>query len=479
MLGKLSWRAFVFVLLAPFCSSISADAQDRLDPVAMGKARASVASARGIGAIASNPGGLDYSTGPYEPDISFTLYNFGLTVGSTYLSSSDFAQIFGRSKGWPDATDRARLGDLLQDERLAANGANDLFAVRYRTDGGTFGLHYGQRVYAKINFPEDFNTVLVKGELLADHYGFINRGVGVSWMTELGLSYARNIPLGDGAWFPTLGAGAMVKLLQGVAQFEVNDNSILTVDTRTVNNTRAYVVQGGFLVRSAEPDGFDPAKAFSQFETALFPSTSGIGVGGDIGVSGVMYRTSHGNGPGAQSSWADAVTFGMVVQNIGSITWNKNTYQRSLMNVNDTLANGALTNEQFAQYQGTLAKRGDYSTATPAVFRAGLSVNVHAFTEEWEHPLTLDIEGEAPLNNSPGNATDPRVAIGADYRVSNGFAVRTGIGAGGTNGFGIGLGVGVQPLDWLKIDVGTSEINALFNGKRVDLAARLTAMFPR
>jgi hypothetical protein len=324
----------------------------------------------------------------------------------------------------------------------------------------------------------------VKGELLADHYGFINRGVGVSWMTELGLSYAKNIDLGTGSWFPTLGVGATVKLLQGVAQFEVNDNSILTVDTRTVNNTRAYVVQGGFLVRSAEPDGFDPARAFSQFETALFPSTSGIGVGGDIGVSGVIYRTAppkerdYGN---LRRNWpfVNAVTFGMVLQNAGSITWNKNTYERSLSNVNDTLANGALTNEQFAQYQGKLAKRGDYSTATPAVFRVGFSVDVDGFTEYRRLPLKIDIEGEAPLNNSPGNATDPRLAIGADYRVSDVFAVRTGIGAGGTNGFGIGLGVGVQPFDWLRIDVGTSEINALFNGKRVDLAARLTAMFPR
>lgn len=472
-------RAAALTLLA-FFSFASAFApaygQDRLDPVAMGKARASVASARGLGAIASNPGALDYAAThrtTLGENLTFSLYNLGGTIGSTYLSSSDFKQIFGSGGGWPDQDARARLGDLLQDERLFMNAANDLLVVRYHTEsGGTFGLHYGHRIFARLNFPDDFTKVIAKGELLSEQYRFINRGVGGSWFTELGLSYGKTLGGSESGWFPSVGLGATAKLLQGVAQFEVGDNSFIAIDQKTVLGTRSYAVGGGYVFRSASPKGFDPAGAIGSFETALFPSTSGVGLSADLGVSGVLYRTA----PAAQGrAGRDAVYFGIALQDVGSITWNTGTYERRQIGINDTLKNAALGNETFAKYQGTLVPVDSYVTNLPSVFRAGVAVNVGAYATDMDGTLVIDLEGELPLRNVPGNTVNPRLALGADWGVNEWLSLRTGFSGGGISKFGIGLGAGIRPADWLSIDIGTSEFNSLFTGNRLDLAFRVAA----
>lgn len=468
--ARFHWSAmFLAILLAS-----PAIAQDRLDPVAMGKARASVASARGLGAISSNPGAVDFPAThrtTLEHDLTFALYNFGGTIGSTYFSSSDFQKIFGNEGGWPNQEERRQLTDLLQDEHLFANGANNLIVARYHTrDAGTFGFHYGHRAYARLNFPEDFTRVVASGELLSERYRFINRGIGGTWFTEFGLTYGKSFGSGNVGWFPNVGLGATLKILQGVAQFDLHDNSFLAIDQMTVNSVRSFVIQGGYIIRSAQAEGFDPANAFSEFLTGLFPGTSGAGLGGDVGVSGVLYRMSN---PNLSTVPVDAVLFGMALQNVGSITWSDKAYER-VQFVNDTLQNAALSDEQFRKYQGTLRTIPEYTTKLPSIFRAGLSVNVGAYTEV-DGQLMVDIEGELPLNNVPGNPVDPRLSIGADWGFDPTFSLRAGVSGGGTSGFGVGLGVGWRPLDWLTIDVGSGELDAIFVGDQIDFAFRVSA----
>lgn len=474
--STLSKRALA-LLVFTFFSIVSASAQDRVDPVAMGKARASVATVRGIGAIASNPGALDmrptHST-TLDHDLVFSVYNIGGTLGSTYLSSSDFQQIFGKSAGWPDQEERARLGELLQDERLFANAANNLLTLRYRTEAaGTFGLHYGHRAFARLNFPEDFTRVIAKGELLSEQYRFINRGVGASWLTELGLSYGKEFgnPTRSG-WFPSIGVGATAKLLQGVAHFEVSDNSFIAIDQKTIGGTRAYVIQGGYTVRSAQAAGFVPADAVSQFELALFPSTAGTGLSADLGISGVLYRMAPALPRGVGR---DAIYFGMSLQDVGSVTWNTGTYERSQVGINDTLRNATLSNERFQQYEGTLRPTSSYTTNLPSTFRAGIAVNVGAYATDMDGTLIVDLEGELPLRDVPGNTVNPRLALGADWGVNDWLSLRMGLSGGGISKFGVGLGAGFRPADWLSIDIGTGEFNSLFTGNRLDFAFRVAA----
>jgi hypothetical protein len=475
------WSLVRFSLLCGLVSISSTvlSAQDRLDPVAMGKARASVATSRGLSAIASNPGALDlypFQGSTLPQDLTLSIYNFGGTIGSTFFSSSEFQDIFGhKPQGISDPT-RVRIAQLLQDEKLFANGAIDLISARYRTrDGGTLALHYGHRIYSRVNFPNGFVKLLQTSNIAGQNFKFSSRGIGGDWITELGLSYGKMLgSVTTPGWFPTVGIGATAKLLQGVARFEVVDNSIITIDQINVASSLQFHVRGGYTFRSAEPDGFDPGSAISKLTTALFPSTAGSGFGADVGISGVLYRMA----PLQQGGTGrDAVYFGFALQGLGSITWNTNTFQRSALGIDDTLQNSGVTNEQLRRYQGTLEPISSFSSQTPAVFRAGLGVDVGAYVPEMSGRLLLDIEGEVPLNDVPGNSPDPRLAIGGDWGISDEVSLRTGVSGGGTNNFGIALGVGVRPVEWLSVDLGTSELNALFNGKRVDLAVRAAVGF--
>ena len=90
--------------------------------------------------------------------------------------------------------DRAaqQIGQLLQDEKLFANGAINLLTVRYRTrDGGAIGLYYGHRLYAQVNFPAGLDTLLETSNIAAREYEFTTSGIGGTWMTELGISYGK------------------------------------------------------------------------------------------------------------------------------------------------------------------------------------------------------------------------------------------------------------------------------------------------
>jgi hypothetical protein len=476
------------LLLAPLALlalTLSASAQDRLDPVSMGKARASIATVRGLGSVVANPGALALERlDPMTLDdrVIGSVYTFGGTIGSTYFSGDRFREIFGTKPQGLTNAQRQRLGDLLQDEKLAANGGINLLTVRYRTEeSGTFGLQYGHRLVARVNLSgadttEDFRRLLQTGNI-AGNYRFINRGVGATWMTQLGLSYGTVVGSKRNGWLPSAGVGATLKLVQGVAHFEILDNSILTVEQIEAGGSAAFLIRGGYTFRSAQPENFDQNGAVGDFQTALFPGTSGMGVGVDVGVSGVLYRAAATSAAmpngGTERGGRDAVFYGLVLQDVGTISWSTNTYERTLEDVRDTLRTASLTNEQFRRYEGTLARVPDFSTPLASVFRAGLGFDIGALTGDAELQLRLDAEAEAPLNDLPGNPEFPRFAVGADWGATDWLALRTGISAGGTNEFGIGLGVGIRPLDWLTLDVGTSEIESIATGERIDLSFRL------
>lgn len=459
--------------------SIELYAQDRLDPASMGTARAAIATVRGLGSVVSNPGALDLrALDNVTIDDRFVgaPYTFGATIGSTYFGGDRFREIFGQQRSGLSNAQRQRLGELLQDEKLFANGGINLLTLRYRTDGnGTFGLQYGHRLVARVNFPEDFRTLLSTGNVASD-YAFVNRGVGATWTTQLGVSWGTRLGSETRAgWLPSAGVGATLKLVQGVAHFEITDNSMLTVEQVESGGSAGYMVRGGYTFRSATPNNFDQEGAVGAFQSALFPGTSGFGVGADLGVSGVLYRAS-GGGIGNGGA-RDAIFYGIVLQDVGTVSWSTNAFERRLHNVRDTLSTASLTNDQFRRYEGKLIRVPDFSTPLASVLRAGLGFDIGALYGD-NVALRVNVEGEAPLNDVPGNPENPRIAIGADYSPSATVALRTGVSVGGTSGFGVGLGIGVRPLDWLSIDVGTSEIESIATGERVDLAFRLTAGFP-
>lgn len=458
------YTALTAALLAAI-PSLAIVAQDRSDPVTMGTARSGVATVRGISALFSNPGALDYY--PIHPttlpqDVSFSVYSGGGTVGGTYLAGDEFSQIFGSLDGATNEQ-RERIGTLLVDERLFANAGITFLSGTWRLKdgGGTIGVQYGSRLYARVNFPDDLANLIATSNIASKDFRFVNRGIGTTWLTEFGVSYGR--VFGDqsaNGWFPSTGVGVTAKLLGGVGHFDVDENSAIYIDQINVNGQLGFLVRGGYLFRSAEPEEFDLVNAVGSFFSNPFPSTSGFGVGADLGLNGVVYSDDE-----------KLVHYGMVLGNMGTISWSTKARERRALNFRDTLG-ASLTNDEFELFEGDLVPVDDYSTVLPATFRAGVALTLGADDPE-DGVVTFGIEGEAPLNQVPGNTPDPRGSFGVDWSVIKQLSMRTGLSFGGISEVGLGFGIGVRPTDWLSIDVGTSELNGLFSGDRLDLAARV------
>ena len=460
--GACFWTVVLFAL-----SHTALLSQDRFDPVTMGTARSGVAIARGLGSLFTNPGGLDcfpLSPTALSQNIQFSVYSGGGTVGGTYLAGDEFSQIFGSLDGASNEQ-RERIGTLLVDERLFANGGVNFLSALWRTDGGgTFGLHYGSRLYARVNFPNDLANLIATSNIASKDFRFVNRGIGGVWMTEFGLSYGKVFgDQSDGGWFPSVGVGLTAKLLGGVGQFEVDENSAIFIDQINVNGQLRFLVRGGYTFRSAEPDDFDLVNAPGNFFSNPFPATAGFGYGFDAGISGFMYRNRRSK---------TIVHYGLVLGNVGRVNWSNKSRERLALEFRDTIG-ASLTNREFERFEGELVGVGDYSTPLPSTFRAGLGVTLNANKRHGEGVVTLGLEGEVPLNQVPGNTPDPRLAFGADWSVVKEFSLRSGLSVGGISDFGLGFGIGVRPVQALTIDIGTSELNGLFSGDRLDLSARV------
>jgi len=422
-----------------------------------------------LGALYANPGALDLAaidSHRLDNVLLVSLYSFGGVLGSTFLNSSDFKQIFRSGAGWPSEADRRRLGSLLEAERLVGNAATSLVSVRWTSTIGTWGLHYAHRIFSRLDFPSDFANVLSENQLFNQRYEFVNEGIGGDWMTQAGLSYGTSVST-QRRWFPLIGVGATAKVLHGIAHFEIGENSILTVDRITTGGGFGFRVRGGYTVRGAEPDGFDPSQTVESFLTGLFPSGAGFGVGVDVGVAGVAYRSSEDG--------RDLAYYGLALCDLGSIRWSGHTTQRHEEGIDDLIPNATLTNEQFSRYQGTLDTIGPYTTGLPTVVRCAVGLDLSVFGVDHSLAGVLEVEGELPVADVPGNSREARASVGAGVSVNDWLTLRGGLSGWGIDGFGVGLGFGVRPTDWLLIDVGSAEVDAIVAGERVDLAFRLVA----
>ncbi|MCE2503093.1 MAG: hypothetical protein J4G05_03395 [Chlorobi bacterium] len=458
-----------FLILSVFLlhfSALTLIGQDRSDPSTMGTARSSIATSRGISSLFTNPGGLDYfaiheSTLPH--DVVFSIYSGGGSIGGSYLKGDEFNQIFGSLEGTSNEQ-REKIGKLLVDERLFANGGiNFLSGIWRLKDGaGTIGLRYGSRAYARINFPDSLPKLIETNNIAEQDFRFVNRGIGVTWLTEFGLSYGKVIGnQTDVGWFPSIGLGLTAKLISGVGHFEVTDNSAIFIDQINVNGRLRFLVRGGYVFQSAEPDQFDQVNAPTSFFSSPFPTTAGFGYGFDLGVNGILYydeqRTFH---------------YGLTVDNVGKVRWTNKARERRASDFNDTLG-ARLTNAEFERFEGELVGVDSYSSILPAAFRAGLGLTMGANDRDFQGTLTFGLEGEVPLNQVPGNTPDPRLALGVDWSLVQEFGLRTGLSVGGISDVGLGLGFGFRPRDWLAIDIGTSELNSVISGDRLDVAGRI------
>lgn len=481
--------ARIAVLLAvglPLAVALPLAAQERADPIAIGTARATVASARGISALYTNIGGLSMPAllGAGEDngvELDIALVPIGIAAGSTYLNSSELDFVFDDKACdvFSDA-DRLRLGGLLEQDRLAADVAVDVAALSLRIPGvGAFGVQYGHRIRARMNFPEEFRQdVLGSGDVFEGNKRYVGTDIGGEWLKRFGVTLAtaweRAAPEDSGdLWLPVLGVGIGVATLEGIVHFDVDPASVVET-TRLPDGPRAQRrlgVEGHYAFRSAVPANFEPSQAILRPGFSGSDSTRALGWGASFGVSAVILRRvriddelSIGSPLDPEHmrrqrmTTRDAITFGLAIDEIGSLDWKGLNLQRGkTIDTVVTDERGGLTYEVICGYRGELDTVGSFTTHLPAQLRLGGAVDVTAFMPSVRGDLMVGIEAAFDLNEAIGREGAARLSVGGQWNPWRVLTLYSGLQVGGRQGFAWSLGAMVRPFPWLSIAAATSD----------------------
>ncbi|MEP7217967.1 MAG: hypothetical protein ABI876_03575 [Bacteroidota bacterium] len=497
----------LFLLLVSFGGAI---AQQRLDPVAIGMGKASVATARGLSALSSSIGalGLD-ELGRYDSnqhvEVDVSVLPVGGSAGSTYLNHGDLNFVFDKKDSaiFTDA-DRLRISSLLEEGRLSADAAVDLFALRIRAPRiGALGVHYTHRVRAQMSFPEDFRTgVLGSGsnDLFNKDQLFRDPEIGGEWTRSLTVVLASsweriNSDPKKSTWFPTFGVGMSMAYVEGIVHFDVDPKSRVTTQVLPQRNGVPYQsiqVDGHYTFRSSEPidPTFSPSDALLNSGLLNSKIAAGSGWEGGFGLAMVVLRKANisdleitGNPLEAQQikisdrGTRDALLFGIDIDGIGSLEWAGKNRERNYANIHDTVTNqlGGISNKDIYRYEAKLDTIGAFRTQLPTTLRLGLGADITAFLPDIPGDLLTSFETAFDMNHAIGGERNTRYSFGAEWRPTPGFIIRTGAQFGGRIGAAMALGVGLRPFRWLTVDLGSSEITSLFfaDRRRIDFALRL------
>lgn len=505
LVGRLTLAATLSVLAPTLLA-----AQQRVDPIAIGMAKASVATARGLSAIESNVGALGLDRlgardGEQGVDLDLSVIPFGASAGSTYLSPDDLDFVFG-SKNREDFSDadRLRLARLIEEGRLAADAALDLFALRLRIpDVGAIAVRYGHRVRAQMTFPENFRTtVLSGGDVYRGGEVFRDPEIGGEWTRSLGLSVAgawnrtREAERGE-TWFAAMGMGFALNYVEGIAHFDVDRHS--WARTRSIASAagepyRRIEVQGGYTFRTATPydTGFSPSNAILNPGFIDSKSAAATGWEGTCGLAVVVLRrhpvdqvVTNGDPLNPEerdrssSIPRDAILLGIQLEGVGTLEWDGRNYRRTFQNIRDTLSerDGPISNDIIYRYEAPLDTIGAFVTQMPALVRVGVGADITSFVPSIPGDLIAEVETAVDLNRAIGGEGGTRVSIGAAWRPTRFVAVYSGLQLGGRVGAAMALGVTLAPIPWLTFDLATSEATTLLDPdrRRVDVAFRGSA----
>ncbi|MES2764958.1 MAG: DUF5723 family protein [Bacteroidota bacterium] len=453
--------ACLLMLAHPF----KTNAQSRLDVQGVALGRSTVASARGLNAITTNPAGLALLS---RKTFSFTLLPFGTLAGSDFMSIKDFKHYFGgdgttrvNAEGNTVANPRelteeetAELGDIINSGRIAAIAEAMPVGLLYYDEGfGALAFALTTTAQTATQFPDDFSS-FIKGDLGRRALALEDFSMGYARYSTYQLDYARSLFSSDSTHsLANFSVGAAAKFIRGYSYLESNEGSYARITPYTPqgwDSTQNWAVDINYGTRSAG------IKEFDNFQTSSvlgLGDASGTGFGADIGAV-MTLRTRETADP--------AISLGLSLMDAGVITWENNLEQYTLR-VMDTITAVYGDSTQYTQYDGVRNKDiASFTTQLPMHLRFGGAAYLKNLIADFTVPIMVTLEYSQGLNKVGANSTDPRVAMGFEY-TGMGWtpSVRTGLQVGGIEGFQWSGGLGWNINNSALIDLSLGNLTLL------------------
>lgn len=256
----------------------------------------------------------------------------------------------------------------------------------------------------------------------------------ISWIREFQFGYGRKI---IDLKALTIYGGIGVKYLQGMALFDLN--------------TTATSVSGFASYSSTFQDLKNGILSGGTAQLSL-PKAAGTGYGIDLGVNIQM---------------ANKLKIGFAINDMGSITWTKNTYSISSTATLDSLKTGGISatpsTSGTASFDSILNQLVDIQTTNvtkkvnlPTMMRLGASIQLGKVLE-------IGAEMVSPFNNNPGSFSNTIYSIGGDLKLGP-LKLSAGAVLKENQILRIPVGIGFEPLSGtVEMGISTRDIKSLIN----------------
>jgi hypothetical protein len=399
------------------------------DPVSSSMGNTSAASSRGVYAIHRNPANLGLTNSTVEVATVFPIPNIAVNLGTDFMSISQYNYYFsgenndGNNPGrYLTAEDKAELKDLF------SGGGNIFtsFSLNYLNitinpgkEIGTFAFSVSDNISASFNFPQGVIDLAVNGNPVGSIYDFNDASLSSQHLRDYTFSFARDISDLFESPLKSLSVGFSVKYVQGFAMAKT-DQIISSIQT---NGDNTIDVTGKFKAYAAiSPDlnityDFDSTSTSGNANYSPFLSPAGSGMGFDFGITG---------------QW-EFLTVGLAVNNIGSVTWDKNIavyesdFALSVKDITDSDALDSLSN--LVKMNGKYYE-GSIKTSLPTVLRVGVSAQLDQLVPEIPGTLLVSADIIKGFNTVASNSDQLGLGLGLEWRPISFIPIMTGLGFG-------------------------------------------------
>jgi hypothetical protein len=437
----------VFFLIASISATYAGG--DRTNLQGVGMARTFTAVARGIDAVGVNPANLGYLD---RGTVTFNILNFGIHGGSDFWNQELYTKYFtgdenGNAVFLDDAAKEKIIGAFPSGIALTSFDFEiKSFAISYQYPKiGGFVFSVTDRAGFNMNVPKDYVQFALYGNPINTKYDLSDTYFGAMWLREYALSYGRRTP--RFVFMKSMTAGITLKLIQGYGYAELVHNKTLF----STNENAEIFGKVDYRLKAA---GVDFMFSDSSTKFQPFPKPAGVGYGFDIGVSGFI---------------RSELSVGIALVNIGTVKWSQNTREISghaELNIDDPFAGNQLDTLDKA-LKGEDKNIGSFSTGLPAALRLGAVYQLDKapwVDNSFPGELLLAFDYNQGFNNLPGNTTNPRFSLGAEYKPWKWLPIRTGLSVGGTDHVNMGFGFGFL-LGFFDWEFATENLGAVFTPK--------------
>ncbi len=415
------------------------------DPVSAAMGNTSAANSTDTYALHRNPANLALmENGTFGLSTILPFPNISENVGTDFLTIDEYNYYFGGIETNNGTVPRELTAQDKEDLMNLFKGGGTVFfthnaeylriAYKVSDEVGAFGFSIADVTTDITTFPQGLIELSLEGNVVGKAYNFNDLDMKASYLRDYSFSYSRDfsdlVPLP----LSKLALGVTFSYVQGLAMGRIDEvkTNIKTNPDNTID------ISGHFVGYAALSPDFNVKYDFDStntnddgFQFTPFPTPAGTGFGMDFGLT---------------AGFEDYLTVGFAVNNIGSITWNKNVAKYES---NTALVIRDITDQdELDSLKDQIALDGKYidqlKTDLPTVMRLGAALQVDKLINDFPGYLTIAADFIKGFNNEASNSDKAGFGFGLEYRPVHWLPIMTGIAVGNgrpTTAWSLGIGI--------------------------------------